>query len=227
MKAPVDGPPEVALDDGISEALSANGATGSLAGDAEESGQDEYALIRSAQQGDRDAFDHLVRNHDRGVLKLAMNLLRSSEDARDAYQEAFLKAYRNLGSFRFDCSFGTWIHKIASNVCFDQLRRRRVRTEVPSVVTTFEGEIDRTETAPEVRALGDPERILRNRQIERRIGTALEDLSPRERMIFELRHYDGLRLRKIGQITGTTEEAARNCLFRATRKLRAALGDFV
>ena len=66
-----------------------------------------------------------------------------------------------------------------------------------------------------------------NRQLGDRIGAALSDLTPRERMVFELRHYQGLRLRTIGDMLGTSEEAAKNCLFRATQKMRVVLGDFV
>ncbi len=79
----------------------------------------------------------------------------------------------------------------------------------------------------EERAAGDPERNLWNRQLSSRILAALEELTPRERMVFELRHYQGMRLRAIGEILETTEEAAKNCLFRATQKMRAGLGDFV
>ena len=76
-------------------------------------------------------------------------------------------------------------------------------------------------------AEADPERALWNRQLKDKIENALQDLTPRERMVFELRHYQGLRLRNIGEILGTTEEAAKNCLFRATQKMRSVLGDFV
>ena len=214
------------MEDGVSEVLSANDATGSL-GVETSPGLDEASLIRAVQQGDRDAFEHLVRAYDKGVLRLAMNLLRSPEDARDAYQEAFLCAYRSIGSFRFDCSFYTWLHRIVSNVCLDHLRRRKVRTETSAVLETGDGVVDRFDSVEEERVQGDPERSLFNRQIEKRLDHALGDLTPRERLIFELRHYQGFRLRKIGEITGTTEEAARNCLFRATRKLRSALGDLV
>src|ERR1700704_377057 len=69
---------------------------------------DEAELIRAVQQGDQFAFEALVRSYDQSVLGLAMNLLRSPEDARDAYQEAFLRVYKNIHSFRFDCSFYTW-----------------------------------------------------------------------------------------------------------------------
>ena len=188
---------------------------------------DETALIRAAQQGDRDAFEQLVRVHDQSVLRLAMNLLRSPEDARDVYQEAFLRVYRNLHTFRFDCSFHTWLYRIVKNLCLDHLRRRKVRKEEPTVLTTGEGLLDRIDAVPEERVEGDPQRHLFSGQLRTRIKTVLGDLSPRERMVFELRHYQGLRLKRIGEILGTSEEAAKNCLFRATQKMRAALGDFV
>jgi RNA polymerase sigma-70 factor (ECF subfamily) len=185
------------------------------------------SLIRAAQCGDRDAFEQLVRAHDQSVLRLAMNLLRSPEDARDVYQEAFLRVYRNLPSFRFDCSFHTWLYRIVTNICLDQLRKRQVRKEESAVVETSNGPVDRMEAFEEEAAHANPERTVWNRQLQRRIENALQDLTPRERMVFELRHYQGLRLRNIGEMLGTTEEAAKNCLFRATRKMRAVLGDCV
>ena len=185
------------------------------------------SLIRAAQRGDQDAFEQLVRAHDQSVLRLAMNLLRSPDDARDVYQEAFLRVYRNLDSFRFDCSFHTWLYRIVTNICLDQLRKRKVRKEESAVVETSDGPIDRMEVFAEEAAHANPERTLWNRELKQRIETALQDLTPRERMVFELRHYQGMRLRNIGETLGTTEEAAKNCLFRATRKMRAVLGDCV
>ena len=188
---------------------------------------DETALIRAAQQGDHAAFEQLVRAYDQSVLRLAMNLLRSPEDSRDVYQEAFLRVYRNLDSFRFDCSFHTWLYRIVTNICLDQLRKRKVRKEESPVVDTREGPLDRMDAFEEDSADSDPERSMWNRELRKKIETALQDLTPRERMVFELRHYQGLRLRNIGEMLGTTEEAAKNCLFRATQKMRAVLGDFV
>jgi RNA polymerase sigma-70 factor (ECF subfamily) len=188
---------------------------------------EEAELIRAVQQGDQSAFEALVRSYDQSVLGLAMNLLRSPEDARDAYQEAFLRVYKNIHLFRFDCSFYTWLYRIVTNICLDHLRKRKTRKEEPAMVETSDGMIDRTYTMEEDRAAGDPERSLWNRQLSSQISSALEQLTPRERMVFELRHYQGMRLRTIGEILDTTEEAAKNCLFRATQKMRAGLGDFV
>jgi RNA polymerase sigma-70 factor (ECF subfamily) len=188
---------------------------------------DEPELIRAAQRGDQRAFEQLVRLYDQNVLRLAMNLLRSPEDANDIYQEAFLRVYKNLHTFRFDCSFHTWLYRIVTNLCLDALRKRRVRREEDTVVETSEGFLDRMDTVEESRAHGDPQRQLMSGQLRVRIRQVLDGLTPRERAVFEMRHYQGLRLRAIGDMLGTSEEAAKNCLFRATQKMRAALGDFV
>ncbi|MGO4881186.1 MAG: RNA polymerase sigma factor [Bryobacteraceae bacterium] len=186
---------------------------------------DEASLIRAVQRGDQDAFEQLVRAYDQSVLRLAVNLLRSQEDARDVFQEAFLRVFRNIDSFRFDCSFHTWLYRIVTNICLDYLRKRKVRKEEPAVVDTPEGPLDRMNDFEEEAAHANPERHTWNTQLKQRIEGALGGLTPRERMVFELRHYQGLRLRNIGEILGTSEEAAKNCLFRATQKMRAVLGD--
>ena len=188
---------------------------------------DEPELIRAAQRGDHRAFEQLVRLYDQNVLRLALNLLRSPEDAHDIYQEAFLRVYKNLHTFRFDCSFHTWLYRIVTNLCLDALRKRRVRREENTVVETSEGTLDRMDTLEEPRAHGNPQRQLMSHELKQRIQDTLSSLTPRERTVFEMRHYQGLRLRTIGDMLGTSEEAAKNCLFRATQKMRAALGDFV
>jgi len=188
---------------------------------------DEATVIRAVQRGDQDAFEQLVRAYDQSVLRLAMNLLRSPEDARDVYQEAFLRVYRNIHTFRFDCSFHTWLYRIVTNICLDHLRKRKVRREESAVVETADGPVDRMDSFEQEGTHANPERRFWNSQLGNRIKTALGDLTPRERTVFELRHYQGLRLRAIGEVLGTSEEAAKNCLFRATQKMRVVLGDLV
>ena len=188
---------------------------------------DESALIRAAQKGDQSAFEQLVYSYDQQVLRLAYNLLRSQEDARDVYQEAFLRVHRNLQNFRFDCSFHTWLYRIVTNLCLDHLRKRKVRKEEPTVIESADGPKDLIAAAPETSAHSDPQRRLLSAEVRDRISRTLEELTPRERAVFEMRHHQGMRLRAIGDVLGTTEEAAKNCLFRATQKMRAALGEFV
>jgi RNA polymerase sigma-70 factor (ECF subfamily) len=187
---------------------------------------DDTVLVREAQHGSRAAFEELVHHYDQAVLRLAMHLTGSESEAQDIYQEAFLKAYRNIGSFRFECSFYTWIYRIVTNLCLDHLRKKRVRKEDAPVAVDEEGKpYDVLEQVADDRAGSDPERDLMSRELGRRIHIALERLSPRERMVFELKHYHGLKLRTVGEMLHTTEETAKNTLFRATQKLRGALAD--
>ncbi len=150
---------------------------------------DDTLLVREAQHGSRAAFEELVRQYDQAVLRLALHLTGSEHEAQDVYQEAFLKAYKSIGRFRFECSFYTWIYRIVTNLCLDNIRKKQVRKEGG------------------------------------RISRALQKLTPRERMVFELKHYHGLKLRTVGEVLNTTEETAKNTLFRATQKLRGALAD--
>lgn len=181
-------------------------------------------LIRAAQRGDRAAFETLVRQYDQAVLRLAYHLTGSEADAQDIFQEAFLKAFRHIGNFRFECSFYTWIYRIVTNLCLDHLRKRQTRREDPHVLTDSSGqEVDLLERVSDDRSGASPEKDLMRRELNARIAMALTRLTPRERMVFELKHYQGLRLRTIGEMLNTTEETAKNTLFRATQKLRSAL----
>ncbi len=186
----------------------------------------EVELIRAAQRGDSAAFEQIVRSYDQSVLRMALNLLHSEEDARDVYQEVFLRVYRNLPKFRFDCAFSTWLYRIVANLCLDQIRKRKVRREEPAPAGP-DGEVDRLQFVPEKRADVDPQRRLMSAEVNARVQDNLEKLTPRERLVFEMRHFQGMRLKSIGDSLGVTEEAAKNCLFRATQKMRLALGDLV
>jgi RNA polymerase sigma-70 factor (ECF subfamily) len=187
---------------------------------------DDTMLIREAQRGNRAAFEELVRHYDHAVLRLALHLTGTEHDAQDVYQDAFLKAYKNIGNFRFECSFYTWIYRIVTNLCLDHLRKKNVRKEdAPVAKDSDGGEYDLLDQVPDARAGANPERDLMRRQLGARISGALEKLTPRERMVFELKHYHGLKLRTVGEILHTTEETAKNTLFRATQKLRGALAD--
>ena len=186
---------------------------------------EEHALVRKAQAGDRLAFEELVRRYDRDVLRLALNLVHRPEEARDVYQESFLRVYRNLNRFRFECSFYTWLYRIVTNVGLDHLRRRTSRREDQApVADESEGSTrDFFDRQPELRPASNPERQLLGAELGQQIQSAMRRLSPRERMVFEMKHHQGMRLRAIGDFLGTSEETVKNTLFRATRKLRESL----
>ena len=185
---------------------------------------DNEQLIRAAQQGDAAAFEQLVYQYDRAVLRVAVHLTGCPEDAQDIYQEAFLRAYVKLPRFRFECSFYTWIYRIVVNLCLDHLRKKRFRHAYSSIVLSPDGkERDMLQELPDERAIASPERSFVQRRLQEHISRALDALSPRERMVFELKHYHGMQLKSVAGVLNTTEGTARNTLFRATHKLRSHL----
>ena len=188
---------------------------------------EERMLVERARSGNQEAFEKLVHLCDRGVLRLAYRMLGNAEDAQDAYQETFLKAFRYLRNFRFESSLNTWIYQISTNVCLDRLRQRQKRRE-----STMDD--SRTDPADAFAAVTDsatsmassytnPERRLYGKELGEQIDAAVRTLSEKERLVFEMKHYGGFKLRIIGEILETSEGAAKNYLFRATRKLRAQL----
>src|SRR6185437_5714271 len=187
---------------------------------------DHITLVREAQQGNSAAFEELVRSYDQPVLRLALRITGSECDAQDIYQDTFLRAYQSLGGFRFECSFYTWIHRITTNVCLDYLRKRQKHQRQVSVVVSQEGEeTELVQYLPDGHPSADPERCLRGKELRRQIVRALQGLSPRERMVFELKHYHNLKLRTVADMLKTSEGTVKNTLFRATHKLRLALAE--
>lgn len=200
-------------------------SAGSLSEPLRPSRADDEALVRQAQQGSTSAFEQLVRHYDRVVLRLALNITGSYEDAQDIYQEAFLRAYRNLARFRFECSFYTWIYRIATNLCLDHLRQRQLRNRDIISERLDDDEETVLDRVPDQRPATSPERAALSRELRDRIRMALGRLSPRERVVFELKHYQGLKLQTVATMLNTTENTIKNTLFRATHKLRAELAE--
>ena len=182
---------------------------------------DEPTLIRTARNGDESAFRALFDAHSGRVFGLAFRYLRNQTDAEDVLQETFIRAYNALDAYdpTKTVSFALWINRIGINCSIDALRRGRRRSAEP-----LEGEVMNTlaARAPE----DDPERVARNREVRRRIDQALDRLSPRQRMIFTLRHDLGYTTREIAQSVGTTEGSVKKHLFRAVDALKKRLRRF-
>src|SRR2546422_7765477 len=201
-------------------------ASGPKVGEARSDRVDDTLLIREAQQGNTAAFEELVRQYDRAVLRLAVHLTGSQEDGQDIYQEVFLRAYINLARFRFECSFYTWIYRIVTNLCLDHLRKKNPRGLDATTTVSPDGEEEKVlDRMPDQRASASPERSAVSRELRERIFGALARLSPRERVVFELKHYHGLKLRTVAGILNTTEGTIKNTPFRATHKLRLELAE--
>ena len=183
----------------------------------------DCSLVREAQGGSQAAFEQLVHTYDRAVLRLALRLTGSASDAQDIHQEAFLKVYKKLDGFRFECSFGTWIYRIVTNICLDHLRRNRARKKINAIEITDD---DLLNQLSDDRPGNNPEQQLLDRELGTHILKAMQRLTPRERMVFDLRHFEGLKLQSVGEILNASEGSVKMTFFRATRKLRLQLGKY-
>src|SRR5690606_39265569 len=183
-------------------------------------------LIRRAQQGDRGAFEELVHRYDEDVLKLALGYTRCPEDARDIYQEVFLRVYRSLNGFRFESSFSTWLYRIATITCLS-FRSKHSREQF---VSYEEAGGQRQSDPDSMAAIGHTENGYEGvaaSEIALEIDRALKELSPRQQLIFILKHFHGLKLREIASILNCSEGTAKKHFFVATQRMRARLAEFV
>ena len=187
-------------------------------------GIDEARLIREVRAGKTEAFEYFVRRYQRRITRIAFRLLRDVGEADCAAQESFLKAYQNLADFREGSTFETWLTRICINWCKDRLKRRRL------VLYFHQAPADRDEeTGPhEVVAHRDPspERRALSREIRERLREAMEGLSPRQRSVFVLKHFEELSIPEIADLTGLDAGTIKSHLFRAAHKIRERLGDF-
>ncbi len=179
---------------------------------------DAAGVLSRAQDGDEDAFRCLVEQHSRRVFQLAFRMTGNEQDAEDVVQESFIRAYRQLGRFEARANFGTWLYRIVANCAVDMLRTRSSRS-ARMLREPFEGEILGTATGEP-----GPERLAESEQIRRRVAAALDELSPSERAAFTLRHYEGCTIDEICRTLNMNTSAAKHSVFRAVKKLRAALG---
>jgi RNA polymerase sigma-70 factor (ECF subfamily) len=175
------------------------------------------AVLARARQGDSDAFRALVDQHSRSVFRLAFRMTGNEQDAEDVVQESFLRAYKQLGRFESRANFGTWLYRIVANCSVDLMRAKQARHDMAR------GEsLDDAIELPAVDTPG-PQRMAESAEIERRVRAALDALSPLERAAFTLRHYEGRSIDEISAALGLKTSAAKHSVFRAVKKLRAAL----
>src|SRR5580658_7020051 len=180
-------------------------------------------LVREAQVGNQAAFAQLVQTYDQAVLRLAFRITGSESDAQDIHQEAFLKVYKKLDGFRFECSFSTWIYRIVTNICLDRLRRNRARKRNRTIEVNDDDLLDQLS---DDRPGNNPEQQLLDQELSAQILRALERLTPRERMVFDLKHFQGLKLRSVSEILNTSEASVKTTFFQATQKMRFQLNRY-
>ncbi len=182
--------------------------------------EEEARCIRRVLGGDANAFEALVSAYETNAYRLALRTLGSAEDAEDVTQEAFLKAYRSLESFRLDSSFSVWLYRIVSNLCLDLLRRRQRRPESSLSVEDDEGEESELELPDESLS---PEKLLERKLTREAVRRGLEALPDDYRQILLLRELEGLSYEEIGAALSLEAGTVKSRIFRARKKLCAFL----
>ncbi|MFH1861607.1 MAG: RNA polymerase sigma factor [bacterium] len=183
---------------------------------------DEIELISRAREGNDDAFAALVEKHDARVMSLLCSILGPGFDAEEAYQEVFLKLYRNLGSFRFESEFSTWLHRLVVNTALSKKRSLTRRQQKEQIM---DGESDFFANLP-ANPVDNPENVHLRSEIRGQIEKALTTLPDRQRTVFVLKHEHGLKLREIAKILGISEGSVKAYLFRAVEMLRKRLEPY-
>ena len=183
----------------------------------------DAAAVALVRAGDCDAFRLLVERHSRKVFRLAIRMTGNRDDAEDIVQETFLRAYRSLNQFDERAVFTSWLYRIATNYALDLLRARKTK---PAVSLSAPAPDEADGTAGLAATDPGPERVAFSGQLQERIAAALDQLTPHERTAFTLRHFEGHTTEEIGEALKIGANAAKQVVFRAVQKMRAALQPF-
>ena len=180
-------------------------------------------LIIKAQKGDQNAFEELVYRYDRNVLSITMRYAIHEDDAKDLYQEVFIRVYRGLKNFRFQSEFSTWLYKITTNVCLTYKSRSKEHLKV-SIENHYHD--DESEFSPKEELVyegSSPEEISSGTDLGEIVNEAVDLLSPKQKMTFILKHYEGYKIREIAEMMNCKEGTVKKYLFDAIRHLRKKL----
>lgn len=187
--------------------------------------QKETELIVRARNGNIPAFEELIYRYDKKVLALALKYVKNEDDAKDIYQEVFIRVFKGLKRFQFKSEFSTWLYRIVTNVCLTYKTRSNKR----EFISIYNENNDDNENMSKGIEIMDrepvPDRAAASSEIAEHINLALESLSPRQKMIFILKHYEGYKLKEIAEMLHCGEGTIKKYLFDAVHKMRTQLAD--
>jgi RNA polymerase sigma-70 factor (ECF subfamily) len=180
----------------------------------------EITLIKLAQDGNKKAFEDLVKKHDSKVLQIAFSILGNQQDAQDVYQETFIRVFINITNFKFQSSFSTWVIRIVINQSINHYRKKYFKQKL----SPFEQDKEYIDNLCDHHA--SPEDKLVSLEILKQVEKSMNILSVKERTVFILKHYHDYKLKEIAEMMNCKEGTVKNYLFRATQKLRKKLKSY-
>ena len=186
-----------------------------LAGD-----ESDQQLVARVQSGDKRAFEVLVLKYQHRIYSLISRFVRDSDEVQDVAQEAFIKAYRALGSFRGDSAFYTWLYRIAINTAKNYLVSRSRR---PRGVDLGIEDAEQLEVAASLRDIAGPEALLMTEELEQAVNTAIRNLPDDLRTALTLREFEGLSYEEIAEVMACPVGTVRSRIFRAREAVDSAI----
>ena len=184
-------------------------------------------LIKEYLSGNSLAFEELIYRYDRFVLLTALQFCGNKDDAKDIYQDVFVRVMKGLKKFKFQSEFGTWLYRITVNVCLTHSSKKKNKKE--EYLTNYENESDEKVLADVfVSDSGEfsPQSSAESADISDKIGEAINYLSPNERMCFILKHYSGYKIKEISKMMNCKDGTVKKYLFDGIRKLRKRLNKY-
>jgi len=190
-------------------------------------GTDEKTLIKRLKAKDGNAFAELMALYKEKAFGTAFGFTGNIEEARDIAQEAFIKVFENIKGFNEDSKFFTWFYRILMNICIDRSRKNKFYKIIPlfQVRKSGKNEEYESEVVPAGKGGKTPEEEAENKELGEKIRRSMEKLSIKEKEVFEMKHYQGLKIKEIAEIMKLREGTIKAFLFRAINKMKEALGD--
>lgn len=182
---------------------------------------DENRLIKKAQKGDSKAFEELMEEHFKKIYNIAYRMTNNPDDASDMTQEVMIKLFRNIGSFKGNSKFSTWVYRVATNTCLDELKksRRHSHTSLNAEIDTGEGEltVEVEDTSP------TPEQATETKELRDMVAQAIVKLSPEHRTVIVLRDIRGFSYEEIAEILKCGAGTVKSRINRARASLKKVL----
>ena len=181
-------------------------------------------LVRRVQAGNTEAFEELVRRYERKVYNITYRLMGNEQDASEALQDAFMRAYRFIGKFQFKSSFFTWLYRIATNVSLSKLRKRE-KIDTVSIDQPVNEAGDLPFEIPDLKY--GPEKLMKQRELRAAIQKSVEELPEDYRSVVVLRDLEGLSNEEVSNVLHLSVAAVKSRLHRGRLVLREKLASYL
>lgn len=187
----------------------------------------EKEIILKAQKGDSKAFEELVYLYDKQVLSIAASFRNIEDDAKDIYQEVFVRVYKGLKNFQFKSEFSTWLFRITKNVCITYYSRNKKNSSIDSLDRSiFENDDESVKVSDTIKTEDYADGYLLNEELSQNINDAIDTLPKQQKYAFVLKHFEGLKIKEIAAMMQCNEGTVKRYLFNASSKLRTELKEF-